>query len=408
MLAGKRAAIVTHLKYANIQTRSLQYETQPTQRSRAPVSLGFCELDRMPLLDLGNKLIDCWLLCDLQGAPCVHPDCKPDPKGRFGERKPVLGCLVVASVGTRECPRFALCYRCEQCRARVAVNRGSMIYPQARGSKGLRERTLCFWNCVEGATMTFTARQLKISENAVREYYTMARCIMAMGALERQSKIKFGGFGTKTVDIEIDEHVFFVWEDGDIKYFYVYIGVIQRGNMQTLWMAPLIGTDPLMPPGVTHSTKEVRVPPVTDQFVLSVCDKLFDEDTNGVLMADSALAYQRLLHKGIKDKHLVDHSGTPKEFSRSVSALADVETMDTRPAIASTNLLDSEWGRRLLALLALIIPSTSSNACEGKDFNYLFGLVDCMIAILSVFDMLDELTKLEDTLDTLHTSPNIR
>ena len=64
-------------------------------------------------------------------------------------------------------------------------------------------------------------------------------------------------------------------------------------------------------------------------------------------MSDSALAYRRIEHKGLVDKHLVNHNSIPKELTRSVSALANVKTRAPRPAMASTNLIDSEWKRHL-------------------------------------------------------------
>ena len=59
-------------------------------------------------------------------------------------------------------------------------------------------------------------------------------------------------------------------------------------------MAPIRGTDPLMPPGVTHSNEVARVPPLSDACLAENLDEAFTAETNAVVMADSAMAYQNL------------------------------------------------------------------------------------------------------------------
>ena len=65
-----------------------------------------------------------------------------------------------------------------------------------------------------------------------------------------------------------------------------------------------------------------------------------------VHMSDSAICFTRQLYNtGIGDGHSVNHSRKPTpELSRSVEALADVVTRETRPAICSTNLIDRHGG----------------------------------------------------------------
>jgi hypothetical protein len=55
-----------------------------------------------------------------------------------------------------------------------------------------------------------------------------------------------------------------------------------------------VGSDPKMPAGVTHSAGEARVPPLKDKYLNECLDQVFDEQTNAVAMADSAMAYRNL------------------------------------------------------------------------------------------------------------------
>ena len=83
------------------------------------------------------------------------------------------------------------------------------------------------------------------------------------------------------------------------------------------------------------------MPPLQASFWRGVCTKLFNENSNIVLMTDSAAAYDAVTHEGIKEHHTVNHS--EKEFSRSVSVLKDTHTGARRPGCAGTQLLDHEW-----------------------------------------------------------------
>ena len=55
----------------------------------------------------------------------------------------------------------------------------------------------------------------------MREHYNLARCICARAAQERQKIFKFGERGSKTVDIEIDEHSWASRQVGDQSFYYV-------------------------------------------------------------------------------------------------------------------------------------------------------------------------------------------
>ena len=73
-----------------------------------------------------------------------------------------------------------------------------------------------------------------------------------------------------------------------------------------------------------------------------VLDELFDSDTRAVLMTDSAPCFVGVEHCGIVDKHHVNHSAG--EFIRSVEVIADAASLERRPGMAGTQMIDREWG----------------------------------------------------------------
>ena len=84
-----------------------------------------------------------------------------------------------------------------------------------------------------------------------------------MPKVRRQPEWRFGGRGTATTDIEADETVFGHWRRVDpatgevVHYWWVWLGVAQRGDHTKLWLKPV---------GVTESRGEQgRVPPLQRQ-----------------------------------------------------------------------------------------------------------------------------------------------
>lgn len=51
-------------------------------------------------------------------------------------------------------------------------------------------------------------------------------------------------------------------------YFFVVLGIRQRGDMEKIWLR-FICSDPALPMGITASTGEKRVPPISQDFWLS-------------------------------------------------------------------------------------------------------------------------------------------
>ena len=159
--------------------------------------------------------------------------------------------------------------------------------------------------------MTFTCRQLGVGPTLVSRWYATARRIMARYAIWRHSQIVFGRRGSLTTDVEADESKFFGWKertqgiDGEVRttyYWFVWLGVVQRGNTETLWMHPV---------GITHSEGEPRIPPLKKELWWDICFRIFDKLSNIVLITDGAEAYRKFagfLPVGIVEHHWVNHS----------------------------------------------------------------------------------------------------
>jgi len=143
-----------------------------------------------------------------------------------------------------------------------------------------------------------------------------------------------------TVDVEADETVVAKYcqteqIDGAEKlvhYFYVWVGMLQRGCPDKLY---------LVPAGVTRSVDQGRLPPLRNDFWAGMCEAKLSEESKIVLMTDAASAYRDVGHPGIVDKASVCHEN--KEFIRSTEVLANTKTRRMRPAMAGTQALDSEW-----------------------------------------------------------------
>jgi ribosomal protein L32 len=332
----KLAAVVARLKYTPLHQRTSAYNKRPLQRSRAEVHRGFVELSRMDPEELTNALIEDGLLPELDGAPCPNVKCEQQSKG-YGKVRG-MGKLCKAKVTDKTLDMLCIrnvWHRCMSCRCRIPVTRGVPLF---EGATWPSLALLAYWNCVEGVDMTACVRQLKVSEELVRRWYHTARVIMAEDALKRQESIVFGRPGSETTDIEADESSFFSWSEIDpetkerVYRWYVWLGVVERGNLASLWLSPV---------GITTSRGEPRMPPLKNDKWLAVCNQIFRDDTKAVLMTDSAGAYREVQHPGIVEKHKVNHS--EHEYSRSVDILRDISTGHRRPGMAGTQFLDHEW-----------------------------------------------------------------
>lgn len=186
-LKTPRHKLESHLKYTNTTQRTQPYDKK-RRTARNAVLRSFTELDRATPGELAAILIEDGLLSDLSGTFCVHSSCSEHTSaGYTNDRK--LGHLCATN-----CKLFAAAssknayYRCVTCRNRVAINRGSIIYPPLAGAYGVKERTLAYWNLIHGASLTLTANQLRLSNDCVSSFYDTARDICAKDAIRREKK----------------------------------------------------------------------------------------------------------------------------------------------------------------------------------------------------------------------------
>ncbi|CAE7810810.1 MCM7, partial [Symbiodinium necroappetens] len=312
----RKVRLVSRLKYTPLHQRTVDYSNKSRQRSRATLSRDFLTFARMRPMELALALME----------------------GRFGGES-ILGPLRQGQKEEVNITRKALHYRCQSCRERVTVGAGNPLFDcSGAGQHSLSLTILAFWNCVEGISITHTVKQLAVDEKVVSRWYRTARQIMVWDILRLQDAMVFGK-GKETIDVEADESQFQNWgvindsSGARTYYWYVWLGVIQRGNPSNFYLESL---------GVTVSHGEPRVPPLTASAWRQNCDKFFDVDANVVLMTDSAQAYASVNVPGIVEKHTVNHS--EHEFSRSVSVLQNVSTQERRPGVAGTQLVDREWG----------------------------------------------------------------
>lgn len=201
------------------------------------------------------------------------------------------------------------------------------------------------WNCVEGASVSFTCGQLNINEGTCSLFYKRANVIMAAEAHYLQSQIKWGTGTSKTVEIERDATVICKWKEPDaegnmVYRYYCYLGMRQRGAIQNFAISPL---------GISVSLGEGRVNPESSEAVHKFTRMLLGankfnllDNTDGCMSYKCRCAECQLWFEAHND---VNHSRKPiPEFSRPVEVVADVETLEMRSSICTTNTLDKEWG----------------------------------------------------------------
>ena len=277
------AQVVSRLKYTNVGQRTKQYDQRPKQLSRAPMRTSFLRLARASPGLLTWMNIQDGLLCGLAGQPCPNPKCsETENKGYAGEAK--LGRLVTGAgpkaANNPDISVDTVFHRCGVCRARVRVNHGSRLFRTlGGGNKGVSYMTMAFWNCAVGISLSHTCQQLDLNEKTVSEWYRTARRIMAADALERQARIVFGRRGPKTTVLEADETKIRHWSEqvteGGVTFrrhwWYVLLGVLERGNLEKFYFTPV---------GLVKSDGELgRIPPLSEELWAKVCAELFDADT---------------------------------------------------------------------------------------------------------------------------------
>ena len=80
-----------------------------------------------------------------------------------------------------------------------------------RSSLGISFVVQAFWNCLEGVSVTTTAKQLQCGENPVGYFFDLAKDVMAHDALWLQARIQWGTGTSRTSDVELDCTVVAKW-----------------------------------------------------------------------------------------------------------------------------------------------------------------------------------------------------
>ena len=217
---------------------------------------------------------------ELAGTPCVNPKCETGVLGKLKCSKKNKSQDV--SLGT-------VWYRCDSCTKKHSVVLGNPLFKcLGHGCKAANFVVVCFWNCVQGATLTYTCKQLMLRKKFVGWCYGLARKIMAWDARQRQEEFQFGHLPEgQTCDVEADEASFFSWhEDGPFAesgrryWYYVWLGICQRGTNK-FWLKCM---------GLRCSHEEGRLPNSTRDAWHEVWQSAVGQEANVVLMTDSCPA----------------------------------------------------------------------------------------------------------------------
>eukprot|EP00438_Fugacium_kawagutii_P032704 Skav204478 [mRNA] locus=scaffold5533:162641:166985:- [translate_table: standard] len=317
LTAKAKAKKIAHLKYMPEHQREQGYKEKPARSALLSRTHSALELMRMPPVEFSQVMQAYGVFENLEGTACKSGDSCAFTGWKNNSQ---LGKLSASEAGKTV---------------------GSPLTTQ---TVYYRYGCFVFRYTALGFTLTQICTELGLSEPAVRKYMHRARWVMAYDALFRQGNITFGqASGDRTVDIEADETCFKSWRESftdpntaETKtkyYWYVWFGFKERGTVSKMWLKSM---------GVRCSHDAPTVPQLSREDYLACLNEAgFCETTRAVMMTDSAPTFVNTGHIGVVDAHQVNHS--EHEFARSVEVLANVKTRETRPGMASTNMLDGEW-----------------------------------------------------------------
>jgi hypothetical protein len=138
----RQAAIVSRLKYTQIQLRSTEYENRATQMSRAPLKRSFLSLARASPGALANMLVEDKLISDLQGVPCPRQACKDSSKQGFLSNEKVLSQRCVNNEHGIDINTLTVYHRCDVCRVKQSITLHNPLF------EGLAMASVMqFWRC---------------------------------------------------------------------------------------------------------------------------------------------------------------------------------------------------------------------------------------------------------------------
>lgn len=313
-VAGERALLCDDTLDAEKHFRCMIAEWKLRRRNTtgepSPVVRSFAELHTATPAELAKMLLEDGLLQNLQGAPCFHPRCIDFAGDGLPEDR-TLGRLRGTNGDLHLNIEFSnVFYRCITCRAIAAINRGSTIYRPVAGSCAVTQRTLAFWNMVNGADIVLTSEQLGLTISRVTSFYSLARAVCAQDAVRREQNVEFGARDVLTTDNEAGKWTLCTWVEGRRHYSLVWLGILQRGNPSKMLLRPCISSDQSMFPGVIYTEQAGEIPHLKPMCVDSVFRDKLSATTHAILMIDSSSFFQGMAEgtPGICETYVVNRS----------------------------------------------------------------------------------------------------
>ena len=288
--AGQEARKLASDKYTNKRQKTHAYANRPHNRMRAPQARCFLQWCRAPPCVFARWCVEDGLLKDLAGTACPKAQCG----GHIGRMVGVRTVDFGADAMVVDVSRDTVCHRCKECRARYAVSWNQPLFADVgHGGYSMSYRVLGFQGWCEGKSLTTIARDLNVHNKQASQWIDKALAIVENDMLARQSKMVFGKRGSLTTDVEVDETCLQMWsvhepEQEPTHFFFVVLGIRQRGDMSKFWLRFVAQSDDL-PLGITSSQGiHRRVPPVSQDFWLACSRDAFHEDSNLIQHSDSA------------------------------------------------------------------------------------------------------------------------
>ena len=250
---GHPMALLTDVQKADLVREWVAARKGGPEVRRRQVGTSDKELSRMTVFGLYQYLLACDLLDDLEGTVCPKLAQGMCRSRGYGARS-VLGRVSYnVNDGPLDIQMRTLYHRCQKCRAYTTVDTDNPLFAKTGGNRASPTDTLLIMNAaVNGVPQTTCVIQTMLSEKVVGDIYRLVRRIKAYDAVKRQGAIRFGRRARgDTTELEADAHVFFSWRQPgahgqpDILFYYVWLGVLQRGALEHFWLHPV---------GVTQAT----------------------------------------------------------------------------------------------------------------------------------------------------------
>jgi hypothetical protein len=124
----KIAAVVSRLKYTQIELRATTYENRATHMSRAPLLRDFIALSRAAPGAMAKMLEEDRLILDLRGMPCPREACHVSSKKGFVSSDKVLGRRCCNNERGLNIGLFTVWRKCDCCGVRQSIGLRNPLY----------------------------------------------------------------------------------------------------------------------------------------------------------------------------------------------------------------------------------------------------------------------------------------